>query len=298
MGRRTAQLTRWITDVPSTRVWAVRFGLANLLSVFLTTALVSLFLNAKTPAGKIFTLAGAILVAGGAAYLLAQATSLREARFPKYPDIVLAMTRALSRAIRQESSQQPALSPDAIKRSSIDDLKSYLRALEDVLAISWSRRRFGEQTTLEVVLMNRAADGYVTVAVWANNRPLSLDRRDRDPQFYEKTEAAKLFREFGDNGVRAPIHIISDVSKYSGYDHFGRDSSLRTNSTALFPIYDSDSRLHGFIAVTARERTGLFREEDRAFWSEVWEMWEPHLLRHILRYESLADGSPMIETRS
>ena len=81
--------------------------------------------------------------------------------------------------------------------------------------------------------------------------------------------------------------IIADVSKDPTYDHFGRDPALRTNSTALLPLYDSDSHLHGFVAITARQRVNLFRDEDRGFWEEVWRMWEPNLLRHVLTLEGL-----------
>jgi hypothetical protein len=112
---------------------------------------------------------------------------------------------------RQESSRHVVFSHEGVRRAAVEDLKAVLRALEDVLSEAWSKKRFGERTNLEVVVMNRAADGYVTVAAWATNRPLSLERRVVDPTFYKKTEAATLYWSYGDTGTRAPIHIIADV---------------------------------------------------------------------------------------
>ena len=296
MRRFAHSLARRLAEAPSTRGWAIRFAVANLLAVFLTTVLVTLFIDSTTLLSRVLLLAGAIAVAFVGASLLAVATSVREARFPKHPDIVLAMTRELSHAMRQEGSRQAVFSREGVKRAAIEDLKTYLRALEDVLSDAWSKRRFGEQTNVEVVVMNRGGGGFVTVAAWATNRPLSLEKRDANPAFYEQTEAAVLYRTYGDCGTRAPIHIIPDVSKHAGYDHFGRDPRIRTNSTALFPIYDTDSRLHGFVAITARQRTDLFREEDRKFWTEAWDLWEPHLLRQILRFESASGGAAISES--
>jgi hypothetical protein len=173
-----------------------------------------------------------------------------------------------------------------IRTRALMGIKLYLRALEDVLSHSWSEERFGATTELEAVIMNKAQDGYVTVGAWAHNRPRSLNLRAQNPAFYDKTEAAKLYRKFDDVGVRAPIHIIPDISRSPNYDHFGRDPSIRTNSTALFPIYDRQSRLHGFVAVTARNRVGLFDDRDRAFWKEVWSLWEPHFVRNVVAFES------------
>jgi hypothetical protein len=284
---------RWLAGAPSTATWTVRFAAANLLAVFLTTVMVTKLVDSDTWSSQAIYLGLAVVVAGLSAYLLALTTSIRESRFPQYPEVVLEMLREISTAMRLENSRPVAMSAEGVRASAIADLKLYLRALEDVLADAWSQKRFGDRTDIEVVLMNRASDGYVTVAAWANNRPLSLDRRVDVPTFYDKTEAAILYRNYGDVGTRAPIHILPDISKHPGYDHFGRDPRLRTNSSALFPLYDTESKLHGFVAVTARRRTNLFREEDRQFWTEVWALWEPHILRQVLRYE--ATGAPFGE---
>ncbi len=174
-----------------------------------------------------------------------------------------------------------------MQRSAVANIKLYLRALEDVLSHAWSEQRFGSATELEVVLMNKADDGHVTVGAWAHKRPRSLDQRDGNVAFYDRTEAAGLYRKYDDAGLRAPIHIIADVSKHRDYDHFGRDPRIRTNSTVLFPIYDTNSQLFGFIAITARNRADLFEDPDREFWTEVWNLWEQHFVRNIRLYESV-----------
>jgi hypothetical protein len=58
---------------------------ANLVAVFLTTVLVTRFVDAKSPLGRIGFFATASVIALLGAYLLALATSIREVRFPKSP---------------------------------------------------------------------------------------------------------------------------------------------------------------------------------------------------------------------
>ena len=48
---------------------------------------------------------------------------------------------------------------------------------------------------------------------------------------------------------------------------------LRTNSTALFPLYDSSSTCWGSRSRTARNRVDMFSDSDRRFWDGVWDLW-------------------------
>lgn len=274
----------------SAPLWAAASALANLLAITLTTVVVTLLVaDPDTTHRVLYGLLGVAMI-GLTAWLTAVATRVREAQFPKHPSVVLDMLRALSAAGRRENELRRELQnqPSASKRraTALLSLKTYLAALEGVLSDAWSRDVFGAATPVEVVLMKRAADGEVTVACWATSRPTSLDQRRTKPAFYTDTEAAKLYRKYVDKSVRSPILLIPDISKYESYDHFGRDPRLRTNSTALFPLYDMNSACHGFVAATARNQAGMFREDDREFWNEAWRLWETDLLRCIVDYEA------------
>jgi hypothetical protein len=245
--------------------------------------------NTGTPSSRVLYAVVIVALLGAAAAATGGLTSVREAKFPDHPEVALAMIRAIETALTDENAmnlKSPAEPDEAIAREmSLQATKLYLSRFQAVLAEQWSTLRFGETSNVEVVLMKRASDGEVTVASWATRKPMSLQRRIDDPKFYANTEAAKLYRSHVDLGLRAPIHLIPDISEYPNYDHLGRDATLRTNSTALFPIYDSDSNFYGFAAVTARNRVNMFRESDRDFWTEAWKMWEPHLVRNISNYE-------------
>src|SRR5262249_53907598 len=158
-------------------------------------------------------------------------------RFPKNAAVVLYMIRTISSTARRENALRADITntTDNSRRRSmlLAALKMYMSELENVISDSWSTHRFGETTPVEVVLMKKAADGEITVASWASTRPTSLDQRKLRRDFYNGTEAAKLYRTFVDRGTRSPILLISDISTYKDYDHFGRDPSLRSNSTAL-----------------------------------------------------------------
>ena len=270
--------------------WVALQAVLTLVAVLLTTVFVTVFVEAETRGGRALLALGALTVIVLHGYLTAVMNTAREARFPRHPQMVLSMTRAVVEAMATENrriASNVAQSADAIALVAIGQIELYLAAIERAISQAWSQQQFGEATQLEVVLMTKARDGHVTVAAWASNRPRSLELRSADPSFYGNTEAAKLYRAHDDQGRRAPVWIIPDVSKDPTYDHFGRDPSIRTNSTALLPLYDSESRLHGFVAITARRRVNLFREEDRGFWEEVWRLWEPNLLRHVLTLEGL-----------
>ncbi|TLF69164.1 hypothetical protein FEK33_02235 [Nocardia asteroides NBRC 15531] len=271
------------------REWIIATSIVNVLSVVLTTVLVALVKNADTTAVKIsFSLVAVALIVG-IATLNASATTIREAQFPKHSAAVLEMIRSVNKALGDENEIRSRLGVTATdaewQESYLRRVKLYLTFFQHVLADQWSQRRFGENTSVEVVLMKRAGDGKLTVACWATKRPLSLQQRASNRTFYENTEAAKLYRNYVDLGKRAPILLIPDISKYPDYDHFGRDATYRTNSTALFPIYDLNSEFYGFVAVTARNRINMFAEVDRDFWNEAWSVWEPHFVRTIGDYQ-------------
>jgi hypothetical protein len=292
-------MRRFATEASLGR-WIFATATANLLAVLLTTIFVSILLADHKWMHRLgYSLAAAALL-GSSAALTAVGTRIRETRFPKHATVVLSMMRAISSTARRENELRASLTndPDGIerRRMPLSALKMYMTEMEEVISDSWSTHRFGETTPVEVVLMKKAADGEITVASWATTRPTSLDQRKLRPDFYNGTEAAKLYRRFVERGTRSPILLISDISTYKDYDHFGRDPSLRSNSTALFPIYDSHSKCHGFIAVTARNRAGLFREEDRGFWIDAWRLWEPHIVRCIVDFE--ATGQVLDEEQS
>ncbi|WLS44756.1 hypothetical protein Q3V37_25740 [Micromonospora profundi] len=270
--------------------WIFTTAVANLFAALITAILVEVLVDEKNWWHRIGYLLICVILIGGSAALTGIGTKIRDTRFPVNASIILSMIRAISATARRENELRSSLrenSTDAERRRVLlSALKMYMSELEEVISNGWSTHRFGETTPVEVVLMKRASDGGVTVACWATTRPTSLDQRTIRRDFYDGTEAAKLYRRFVDKGTRSPLHLIEDISTYSEYDHFGRDPSLRSNSTALLPVYDSHSRCHGFVAITARNRAGMFREEDREFWIELWQLWEAHIVRCIVEFEA------------
>jgi hypothetical protein len=77
-------------------------------------------------------LATAVLVLASALFL-SLGTSIREARFPKFPEIVLTMTRAIAACMRAENATQTnadgQISDQERRRTAITGLKLYLCAL-------------------------------------------------------------------------------------------------------------------------------------------------------------------------
>lgn len=273
----------------SQRQWTILSAALTLLSAVLTALPVTLILDAETWRPRIVGVILALLLAGLGAWIAGHLVGIRDSRFPDHPGALLKFLQGLKFAADQENELLLTADwqTDGQRRELMAQaLKIYLFEFEKALSSSWSEERFGEATQVEVVLMRRADDGYVTVAAWTSKRPTSLVRREQRPDFYEQTEAAKQYREYVDLSRRAPILLIGDISSYPGYDHFGRDPLLRTNSTALFPLYDSSSTCWGFVAATARNRVEMFSDADRRFWEGVWELWSGPIVRCVLEREA------------
>jgi len=276
----------WIRGQSTSR-WLAFQAVQNLVNVVLTTVFVTLALSAKSGLNQFVFWALSIIAVILLVVLAGLSSKLREAIFPENPRMVLSMIRAVADAMIDDNKHpQPTIKPESTAGIQ-ERICIYLRAFRNVIAQSWSIDRYGETTNMDVVIMTRAEDGFVTIGAWAGVKPVSLSSRIKNPQYYENTEAAKLYRQYIDNGTRAPILIIPNVSECHGYDHFGRDSLIRTKSTMLLPLYDSTSFLHGFVAVTTSKRENIFREEDRGFWQETWRLWEPQLVRHLLVLKKL-----------
>lgn len=277
----------------SKRQWIVLTTLVNLSSGVGVAVLLRCLWNTGNLSSQVLYMLAVLVLLAAVAWFTGTLSSFREAQFPVHPEVVLAMIRSVDSALIEENalySKLPHNADTAIQLNmALQATKLYLSRFQSVLAEQWSTLQFGETSSVEVVLMKRGNDGEVTVACWASKKPMSLQRRVENPKFYENTEAAKLYREYVDLRLRAPILLIPDISKYPNYDHLGREATLRPNSTALFPIYDSDANFYGFVAVTARNRVNMFSDADRDFWEATWKMWEPHLVRHIFGYERHGD---------
>lgn len=283
----------------SQRQWTVLTAALTLTSAVLTAVPVALMVEADSWKGRLVGVVLALLLAGVGAAVAGRLVVIRDSRFPDHPGALLRFLEGLRFASDQENELLLTAngSTDEQRRELIAQaMKVYLFEFEKALSSSWSEERFGEATQVEVVLMRRGDDKHVTVAAWTSKRPTSLARRSKQPDFYEQTEAAKRYREYVDASRRAPILLIGDISSYPGYDHFGRDPLLRTNSTALFPLYDSASTCWGFVAATARNRVDMFSDKDRRFWEGVWALWSGPITRCLLQYQatgiSLDEGRP------
>lgn len=274
----------------SKRWWVFVQSVLALVAVLLTTVFVTLLVGDKTSnLTRVLLGSAAVFVVGAHAWITATMDAVRDERFPLHPGLVLNMIRASSNSMSQDN-KRPLLAgaPQALRAEhAIAGIELYLKAIDDTVAKEWSGGRFGDEARAEAVLMTRADDGFVTAAAWGGVRPRSLVERKANPHIYEGTEAAKLYKKYDDVGIRAPVWIVPDALKEPGYDHLGRDNAVRTKSTVLLPLYDLDSRLHGFVAITARQRANVFDAGDEGFWKEIWQLWEPSIIRHLLLLESL-----------
>lgn len=128
----------------------------------------------------------------------------------------------------------------------------------------------GTGVDFQVTFMTRSyRDGKITIAAWANRmdrRPLSLEIRRDNPDIYDQTVTAELYR------AGRPEAQLVESTTLAGFDYRplypGEKGWIQ--STIVYPVLDLSNKLVGTLVVTCN-REGFFRQRDYGFWCELLE---------------------------
>jgi hypothetical protein len=144
----------------------------------------------------------------------------------------------------------------------------------------------GMRVDFEVNFMTRSPeDERLTIAFWANRQnraPISLTMRRKNPDIYEQSVTADMYRE---SKERRPLPRLIESTIRAGDDYRALypDQKERVRSTIVFPVLDLQTRLVGALVVHC-DKEDYFRASDYTFWCELLD---PIATRIALEYERL-----------
>lgn len=144
----------------------------------------------------------------------------------------------------------------------------------------------GERIYIETCFMTRSyKDNRITISAWANNdgrKPTSLSIRPSQPDIYDRTITADLYRESAKK--RPEPRLIEDTASDPNYVHLYPTQHQRIKSTIVYPVLSTSSQLLGALVATA-DRPSYFRSSDRAYWYSIMDLYERRLGLEFLRLD-------------
>ena len=179
-----------------------------------------------------------------------------------------------------------------VSASPLTDVKRTTRALYDFLDAKYQGSRLpGERAFLETVFMTTSyVDGLITICAWANSdrrRPTSLNNRRDQPNIYDATVTADLYRESASK--RPEPRVIEDTELDDAYQQLYEHQNQRIRSTVVFPILSSESAMLGALVGTA-DQPGFFRKTDARFWETIFGLYGKRLALQMLRLKDAVNS--------
>lgn len=152
-------------------------------------------------------------------------------------------------------------------------IRAEIYALYRMLEAAEGPAQPGDRVSFEVTFMTQSPeDGKLTIAAWANRQnrqPVSLTIRSNDPDIYEQSASADMYRQARE---RKPGQRLVESTLKAGDDYRalykGQKSSIR--STIIHPIFNLEADLVGTLVLHC-DQEGYFRDADYAFWRELLE---------------------------
>ena len=145
-----------------------------------------------------------------------------------------------------------------------------------------------ERIDFEVTFMTKSyIDSKITIPAFANREgrsPISLLKRKNDPNIYDNTVTASVYRD-----ERPIMRIIPDTSSPSEDYHQLYDGQInRIKSSIVYPVLDNANALLGTLVVHCN-RTNFFKVNEKAFWKEILEIFSTRLAFEKSRLDLLMD---------
>lgn len=152
-------------------------------------------------------------------------------------------------------------------------IRAEVYALYRMLEAAEGPAQPGDRVNFEVTFMTQSPDdGKLTIAAWANRpnrQPVSLTIRNNDPDIYEQSASADMYRQAKE---RKPGQRLVESTLEAGDDYRalykGQKSSIR--STIIHPVFNLEADLIGTIVLHC-DQEGYFRDADYTFWRELLE---------------------------
>lgn len=145
-----------------------------------------------------------------------------------------------------------------------------------------------EETKFEVTFMTLSyIDGKITIPCSCNKEkrtPTSMLMRKRDPDIYQSTVTAEIYREYNTN-CKPSFKIIENTSKQpegsEPYNFVYENQKERIKSSVVLPILSHWNELLGTLVVHCNT-PGFFKNEQSEFWYEILQLFASEIGKNRL----------------
>ncbi|HED36944.1 MAG TPA: GAF domain-containing protein [Ignavibacteria bacterium] len=129
-----------------------------------------------------------------------------------------------------------------------------------------------DRIDFEVTFMTKSYnDKGITIPAFGNRKgraPVSMKKRENNPNRYEGTITASLYRE-----KRHSMCIIPDTSQsQEDYKELYPKQKERIKSSIVHPVLDDENKMLGALVVHCDKRE-FFKIEDKRFWNELLDIY-------------------------
>ena len=209
------------------------------------------------------------------------------------------MQRIVSERIRQ--TRMPINESNAMLRNavaSMECLRSIVKNLYSHLEAECGESELlHDRIDFEVTFMTMSyMDGKITIPAFANRdgrAPLSMTFRNCNPEIYDSTVTAELFKS-----KRPEMRIVEDTSNQTEkYSELYEGQLKRIRSSIVYPVFDDRNVLLGTLVVHCN-RAKFFLRNDELFWKELLERYAVQLAFEKSRFDLLENADWFVENDS
>jgi hypothetical protein len=251
-------------------------------------AVISIALTARKGGQFVLISVVAVVLTAGLAFLARYVLIVRDRYVGERKDAIAFVHEQLDSIV--VAAQSDILTGRAVARvpaSPLEDVRRITTALYDFLDTKYQDTRLpGENVVLETVFMTKSyVDGLITICAWANTdrrMPKSLTMRQDQPNIYDRTVAAELYRE--SVSKRPEPRIIQDTESTLGYQQLYERQYQRIRSTVVCPVLSSESTIRGALVATA-DHPAFFRQSDAKYWELVFGVYAKRIALQMLRLD-------------
>ena len=221
-------------------------------------------------------------------------TDIRQRR--SFEVAAASMQRIVAERIRE--TRTPIHEPKAALRdaiASVGCLRNIVKSLYAHLEGEFGEAELlHERIDFEVTFMTLSyVDNKITIPAFGNRSaraPLSMKMRAVNPNIYESTVTAELFKS-----TKPEIRIVEDTSDPNQQYRELYDGQLdRIKSSVVYPVFDDRNGLLGTLVVHCN-RSNFFKRKDEIFWKELLERYAVQLAFEKSRFDLLKSTKLLLE---
>lgn len=288
----TERLGRWLAAQSDVRVAVVQaVGVGVLAWV---GAVLSIALTARDGIGFVLVSVVTLLTVSAFALAARWVTMVRDKYVGERKEAIAFVHEQLERvAIESQADILNDRAKTLVPAAPAEDIRRITRAVYEFVSRYRSTGLPGEEVVLEAVFMTQSyADGLITIAAWANTddrKPRSLTMREDNPEIYDATVTADVYREAEQR--RPEPRIIEDTASDSDYQQLYDRQYQRIRSTVVHPVLSGAGDLLGTLVATA-DHAGFFRHADARYWESLFTIYARRLALQKVRLDrSVVAGS-------